>query len=211
MAATQGNLFVISAPSGAGKTSLVQAVIGRLENVVASISHTTRARRPNEEDGKDYFFVTETVFREMISRGDFVEHAEVFGNLYGTSKAEISRLMNDGTDVLLEIDWQGARSIRRSHPQARSIFILPPSQAALRERLVARARDELDVIDDRMKAAVSEMSHYGEYEFLIVNDDFEQAQEELSIIVRACRLSTENQRRELGQSLNKLIASGDAI
>ena len=119
--------------------------------------------------------------------------------------------MNDGTDVLLEIDWQGARSIRRSHPTARSIFILPPSRAALRERLVARAGDDLHVIEARMKAAVSEMSHYGEYEFLLINDDFEHAQEEFTIIVRACRLSTENQRRALGPSLENLIASTDAI
>jgi guanylate kinase len=211
MPSTQGNLFVISAPSGAGKTSLVRAVSARLDTVASSVSHTTRSRRPNEEEGKDYFFVTESGFRNMISGGNFIEHAEVFGNLYGTSRAEIDRLTSNGVDVLLEIDWQGARSIRKSHPLARSIFILPPSLAALRERLVGRAGDEPHVIEDRMNAAVSEMSHYAEYEFLVINDDFEQAQDEFTTIVRACRLSTENQKRALAGSLEKLIASAEQI
>ncbi len=211
MSPVHGNLFVVSAPSGAGKTSLVQAVITQLSNVAASVSHTTRARRPNEENGKDYFFVGEDEFREMISRDEFIEYAEVFGNLYGTSKAEITRLTNQGTDVLLEIDWQGARSIRRSHPDTRSIFILPPSNMTLRERLIGRAGDDPQVIEQRMQAAVGEMSHYEEYEFLIINDDFERASQEFAVIVRACRLSTENQKRTLGVALNKLIASEDSI
>jgi guanylate kinase len=211
MPPVHGNLFVVSAPSGAGKTSLVQAVITQLSNVAASVSYTTRARRPNEENGKDYFFVGEDEFREMISRDEFIEYAEVFGNLYGTSKAEITRLTNQGTDVLLEIDWQGARSIRRSHPDTRSIFILPPSNMTLRERLIGRAGDDPQVIEQRMQAAVGEMSHYEEYEFLIINDDFERASQEFAVIVRACRLSTENQKRTLGVALNKLIASEDSI
>jgi guanylate kinase len=206
-----GNLIVLSAPSGAGKTSLVKAVIERLDRVAASVSHTTRARRPNEVDGRDYFFVSTSEFEDMIARGDFIEHAEVFGNLYGTSQSEIQKMLDNGVDLLLEIDWQGARSIRQSHPRARSIFILPPSDAALRERLLGRAGDDPDVIEKRMQAAVSEMSHYAEYEFLLINDDFERTLDEFCVIIRACRLSTDSQRARLASILDQLIASAATI
>ena len=147
----------------------------------------------------------------MIARGDFIEHAEVFGNLYGTSQSEIQKMLDNGIDLLLEIDWQGARSIRQSHPRARSIFILPPSDAALRERLLGRAGDDPDVIEKRMQAAVSEMSHYGEYEFLLINDDFERTLDEFCVIIRACRLSTDSQRARLASTLDELMASAVTI
>ena len=147
----------------------------------------------------------------MIARGDFIEHAEVFGNLYGTSQSEIQKMLDNGFDLLLEIDWQGARSIRQSHPRARSIFILPPSGAALRERLLGRAGDDPDVIEKRMQAAVSEMSHYAEYEFLLINDDFERTLDEFCVIIRACRLSTDSQRVRLASTLDQLMASAVTI
>jgi len=206
-----GNLIVISAPSGAGKTSLVRALTERMENVVASISHTTRPCRPGEVDGIDYFFVAEPEFQTMIVEGDFLEHAKVFGNLYGTSLGQIQRTLDNGTDLLLEIDWQGARSIRDIYPEVVSIFIMPPSQAALRERLVGRGKDGQEVIESRMQAAVSEISHYREYEFLVVNDEFERALDELSLIINACRLKTASQRNRLGRSVASLMASADTV
>jgi len=206
-----GNLIVISAPSGAGKTSLVRALTERMENVAASISHTTRPCRPGEVDGIDYFFVAEPEFQKMIVEGDFLEHAKVFGNLYGTSLGQIQRTLDNGTDLLLEIDWQGARSIRDIYPEVVSIFIMPPSQAALRERLVGRGKDGQEVIESRMQAAVSEISHYREYEFLVVNDEFERALDELSLIIHACRLKTASQRNRLGRSVASLMASAGTV
>lgn len=211
MESRPGNLIVISAPSGAGKTSLVHALMKHMDGIRASVSHTTRARRPGENDGEDYFFVDEPTFREMIAGNKFLEYAEVFGNLYGTSNKQIQLVLDNGTDLLLEIDWQGARRIRETYPGSVSIFVLPPSEAALRERLVGRAGDEAVVIEQRMQAARSEMSHFAEYEFLLVNDDFDVALEELCAIVRACRLKTALRRRALGPDLARLIASGDAV
>jgi len=206
-----GNLIVISAPSGAGKTSLVQAVITRMEGLSASVSHTTRARRGSEEDGKDYFFIDHATFLRKVEEGDFLEYAEVFGNLYGTSNAQIQRTLDNGTDLLLEIDWQGARSIRLVFPGAVSIFVLPPSESALRERLIGRGGDESAVIEQRMRAARGEMSHFGEYEFLVVNDDFDRALEELCMIIGACRLKTQTRRPNLGSDLSDLMASVDTL
>lgn len=206
-----GNLIVISAPSGAGKTSLVHGLIARMDNVAASISHTTRACRPGERDGIDYFFVGTPTFEKMVLEGDFLEHAEVFGNLYGTSSAQIQRSLDNGSDLLLEIDWQGARGIRKAYPNAVSIFIMPPSEAALRERLIGRGVDGQEVIDQRMQAAMGEISHYNEYEFLVVNDEFERALDELCLIISACRLKTTSQRNRLDTSLGSLMASGDAV
>ena len=211
MATNPGNLIVISAPSGAGKTSLVQALIKRMDNLSASVSHTTRVCRPNETEGENYYFVSKDDFQQMISRDDFVEYAEVFDNLYGTSRAEIQRMLNKGVDLLLEIDWQGARSIRQSHPEVHSIFILPPSQAALRQRLVGRGGDRPEIIEQRMQTAVGEMSHFEEYEYLLINDDFDQAVDELSLIIRACRLKTDPQRRRYKPNLKLLLASVDTI
>jgi guanylate kinase len=211
MGSGPGNLIVISAPSGAGKTSLVQAVITRMEGISASVSHTTRARRGSEEDGKDYFFVDHETFRHLIDEGDFLEHAEVFGNLYGTSNAQIQRTLDNGTDLLLEIDWQGARSIRQVFPGTVSIFVLPPSEAALRQRLIGRGGDDPSVIEQRMRSARGEMSHFAEYEFLVINDEFDRALEELCMIIGACRLKTQARRPDLGSDLRDLMASTDTL
>lgn len=207
MPSSTGNLIVISAPSGAGKTSLVQALIGRMDGISSSISHTTRVRRPTETDDEDYFFVSDSTFRKMIANGEFLEYAKVFGNLYGTSKTQIQHRLDAGVDLLLDIDWQGARIIRQAYPDAISIFILPPSEAALRERLVGRGDERPTVIEERMRSANSEMSHFEEYEFLLINDDFERALDELGGIIGACRLKTASQRRHLGPDLGGLIAS----
>jgi guanylate kinase len=209
MAASAGNLIVISAPSGAGKTSLVAALITRMDNIAASVSHTTRPRRPTETDDEDYFFIDEATFAQLVADGEFLEYAEVFGKRYGTSKAQIQRSLDTGIDLLLEIDWQGARNIRRAYPEAVSIFIVPPSEAALRERLVGRGGDDPAVIEERMQAAMSEMSHFDEYEFLVINDDFAQAVDDLCVIVRACRLKTATQRQRL--DLGSLMASADSV
>lgn len=211
MEPNRGNLIIISAPSGAGKTSLGGALIARMDRISASVSYTTRACRPAEADGEDYFFVDQAAFRQMIADGDFLEYAEVFGNLYGTSKTQVQRMLDKGIDLLLEIDWQGARAIRRAYPEAASIFILPPSKRALRERLVGRGGDDPVVIEERMQAAMSEMSHCGEYEFLLVNDDFDRALGDLCAVVHACRLKTGTQRRRIGPDLSGLLASSDGL
>ena len=156
----KGTLYIISAPSGAGKTSLVQAILATLPDVVVSVSHTTRRRREGEVDGKNYHFVDQQQFQQMIDNGDFLEHASVFDNHYGTSSQHIQQQLQGGKDVILEIDWQGARQIRQLLVDCRSIFILPPSVQSLRERLRGREQDSEDVIESRMREAVSEMSHY---------------------------------------------------
>ncbi len=205
-----GNLIVISAPSGAGKTSLVHALVQSEPSVTVSVSHTTRPRRAGERDGIDYHFVDDTAFRAMVDREEFVEYAEVFGNSYGTSKLEISTQIERGVDLVLEIDWQGARAIRAAFPAAVSVFILPPSESTLRERLLKRG-DDPDVIERRMRSALGEISHFDEYEFLVVNDVFEQALDELRGVVRSCRLKTPLRQRHLAPGLAGLIASAKAI
>lgn len=176
-------IIVISAPSGAGKTSLVQAMVKRFDHLAASISHTTRERRDGEIHGKDYFFVNHEEFEAMRAAGKFLEHAEVFGNYYGTGIQQIEDRQAEGLDVILEVDWQGARNIREHMNNVLSIFILPPSIETLRQRLVGRGRDDKQVIDRRMDAAAAEMSHHDEYDFLIVNDDFQLATQELAAII----------------------------
>ena len=177
------DLIVISAPSGAGKTSLVQAMVAKFDHLVASVSHTTRNQREGEVHGKDYFFVSPAEFRKMRDADKFLEHAEVFGNLYGTSIDQIRAQQEQGLDVILEIDWQGARNIRQRMKNVLSVFVLPPSFDTLRERLEGRGQDDDEVIQERMDAAMAEMSHFDEYEFLIVNDDFETACDELAGIL----------------------------
>ncbi|MDZ7686732.1 MAG: guanylate kinase [Gammaproteobacteria bacterium] len=180
---TAGRLFVVAAPSGAGKTSLVRALIERCPDVEVTVSHTTRPQRPGERDGVNYFFVSPREFKDMQARDAFVESATVFGNFYGTSYAEIDRVTASGRHVILEIDWQGARQIRATRPAALSIFILPPSLDTLRERLSARAQDDETTIDRRMAEAISEMSHYREFDYVVVNDDFGVALDQLDAIV----------------------------
>ena len=167
-----GRLFIVSAPSGAGKTSLIKALLGRASGLAVSVSHTTRPQRPGEVDGVNYHFVDMPTFRAMAGRGEFLEHAEVFGNCYGTSRASVEQALAAGQDVVLEIDWQGARLLKPVFPQATTIFILPPSIDTLRERLEARGQDSQAVIERRMAAAAEEMAHAGEYQHQVVNDDF---------------------------------------
>ncbi|MBY4675519.1 guanylate kinase [Marinobacterium arenosum] len=202
----KGTLYVISAPSGAGKTSLVKALLAQDPQVVVSVSHTTREMRPGEVDGKDYNFVEMATFDAMINRGQFLEFAEVFTNKYGTSQVWVEEQLNNGLDVILEIDWQGAQQVRRLMPQCVSVFILPPSREELHARLTGRGTDEKDVIDYRMGQAVEEMSHYGEYDYLVINDQFETALDELQAVFRARRLLLERQQQRHGDLLQALLA-----
>jgi guanylate kinase len=180
----KGKLFVFSAASGTGKTSLAKALVESTPDVAFSVSHTTRAPRPGEQHGVHYYYVTREEFDRMVANGEFVEHATVFGNSYGTSKQAIEDQVQSGKSVILDIDWQGARAIKKWRPEAVSIFILPPSRAALRERLTNRQQDSQEVIDRRMREAVAEMSHYQEFDHLVVNDDFNAALEDLRAILR---------------------------
>lgn len=202
---TLGTLYIISAPSGAGKTSLVRELTSKLSFVKVSVSHTTRAKRPAEVDGVDYNFINRDDFQEMINRGELLEFAEVFDNLYGTSEQWVRSTLQQGQDLVLEIDWQGAQQVRRLLPQAKSIFILPPSQASLRERLQKRGQDDEQTIEQRMQQAVTEMSHYVEYDYLIVNDDFEQALSELEAVFVSNRLQQLPQQKRHCQLLTQLL------
>lgn len=201
-----GTLFIVSAPSGAGKTSLVRALRENLEGFTVSVSHTTRAQRPGEVYGRDYFFVNHAEFEGMIESGGFLEHARVFDNYYGTARATVEKALSEGQDVLLEIDWQGARQIRNLMPNCISIFILPPSRRTLEERLKARGQDDPDTIARRMRDAISEMSHYSEYDYLIVNDDFDRALAELRSVVVASRLKTGRQSEVHKDLIGGLLA-----
>jgi guanylate kinase len=176
-------LFVISAPSGAGKTSLVKALLERLPGLRVSTSHTTRKPRPNEQEGREYFFVDNHEFNALVDDGAFLEHARVFDNQYGTSREQLEQKLAAGHDVILEIDWQGARQVRAAMPACRSIFILPPSREALRERLNGRKTDSPEVIERRLADAVTDMSRYEEFDYVVVNADFEHAIEDLVQIV----------------------------
>lgn len=197
-----GELFIISAPSGTGKTTLVKRLVGTVPDVVFSVSHTTRPRRPGEVEGSDYFFVDRTSFEQMVARGEFLEYAEVFGNLYGTARAAVADPMARGKSVLLDIDWQGARMVREAMPQARSIFILPPSRGELERRLRDRGQDSDEVIARRMRDAAAEMSHHDEYDYIVVNDDLESALADLGAIVQ----NRPTQTRSVDVDLRALIA-----
>ena len=201
-----GTLFTVSAPSGAGKTSLVEALLQRRQNIQVSVSHTTRPIRPGETDGINYHFVTEPVFLAMLERTEFLEHARVFGNLYGTSQLWVEKQLANGIDVILEIDWQGAEQVKRLMPHSRSIFILPPSRATLEQRLTSRGQDDSDTIQNRMSEAVEEMSHYIESDYLVINSDFELALTELDAIVLSQGLRTQNRASALVQLLTDLLS-----
>jgi len=204
---TKGILYILSAPSGAGKTSLVKSLVSDLSFIRVSVSHTTRPMRPGEEDGVNYHFTDRDTFQAMINQGDFFEFAEVFGNFYGTSQAWVQDTLAKGYDLILEIDWQGAKQIRRLMPDAKSIFILPPSQEALRQRLNNRGQDNDDVIENRMQQAVSEMSHYVEFDYLLINDDFNQALNELKSIFIANQLVLNKQQSQHTELLRQLLQS----
>jgi guanylate kinase len=200
-------LFVIAAPSGAGKTSLVKALLQRLPELAVSTSHTTRKARPNEAEGREYFFVDNQEFDRMVAAGAFLEHARVFDNQYGTSRGQLEQKLAAGRDAILEIDWQGARQVRAALPDCRSIFILPPSREALRTRLTGRQTDSAAVIERRLADAVTDMSHYGEFDYVVVNDDFERAVDELAQIVRGDGERYAAKRPALSPILANLLAS----
>jgi len=202
----KGNLFVISAPSGAGKTSLVKALVDSLSGIRVSISHTTRPMRPGEVNGVNYHFVTRENFIEQVERSEFLEHAEVFGNLYGTSQRWVEDQLAQGGDIILEIDWQGAQQIRRLMPSVISIFILPPSREILIQRLRNRGQDSEDIIARRTAEAIHEMTHYSESDYLIVNDQFQQALTELQAIVHSQRLRQLRQATLHQPLINSLLS-----
>ncbi|MES9940384.1 MAG: guanylate kinase [Candidatus Thiodiazotropha sp. 6PLUC2] len=200
-----GTLYILSAPSGAGKTSLLKVLRGQDGKLHVSVSHTTRPMRPGEENARDYHFVDRETFLQMVSSDAFLEHAEVFGNYYGTSEAEVRGQLDGGRDTVLEIDWQGARQVRARFPEAVSIFILPPSPEALHERLSARGQDSEEVIQGRMQQAVSEMSHYDEFDYLVINDEFDTALGELRAIVNADRLRLTYQSDRHAEQIKALL------
>jgi guanylate kinase len=200
-----GTLFTVSAPSGAGKTSLLEALVARSPDLQVSISHTTRQRRRGETDGVNYHFVDHARFQAMLAKEAFLEHAEVFGNFYGTSRTWVEDQLAAGKDVILEIDWQGAAQVKSLLPETRSIFILPPSRETLEERLTARGQDDAATIARRMSQAVSEMSHYREYDYLVVNADFETAVADLAAVIHSQRLRTASQRQRHADLLQRLL------
>jgi guanylate kinase len=203
---SSGTLYIVSAPSGAGKTSLIKALLEAQTQIRVSVSHTTRAMRPGEIDGVNYHFTERAAFIEMLEQDAFLEHAEVFGNLYGTSQRWLEDTLKEGFDLILEIDWQGAQQVRRLMPQAKSIFILPPTPQALRQRLTNRGQDSEAIIDERMREAVSEMSHYVEYDYLVINDDFNSALDDLKAVFRANQLLQAPQQQRFSELLCRLLA-----
>ena len=206
---TKGTLYVISAASGAGKTTLVSAVLQQVPELVVSVSHTTRAPRQGEVDGVNYHFIDKGKFEAMVEAGDFFESASVFGNMYGTSQQHIQQQLLKGKDVILEIDWQGARQIRQLVSDCKSIYILPPSIAALRERLISRGQDDEVIINKRMCEAISEMSHYAEFGYLVINDDFDEARDNLAAIIMGERMLFEHQQQKHAELLTELLTFED--
>lgn len=203
---TQGTLYTVSAPSGAGKTSLVKALVESTVDVCVSVSHTTRPMRPGEIDGENYHFVDHDNFSRMVDEKAFLEHAKVFTNSYGTSQAWVEQQLSEGVDVILEIDWQGAEQVHGLMPGSIGLFIVPPSQAALRERLTGRGQDGEEVINARMAEAKSEMSHYSSADFLVINDDFDHALTEFRSIILVQRLKLTYQQSKHQGLLNNLLS-----
>ena len=201
---TRGVFYIITAPSGAGKTSLVKALVETDESLCVSVSHTTRSRRPGEKDGVNYHFVSDDIFITMLTQGDFLESAEVYVNRYGTSQHWVDQQLAGGIDVILEIDWQGAEQVRNLYPKACSIFILPPSLQDLSQRLQGRAQDDEETIDKRMRQAVNEITHVAEADYMVVNEDFETALSDIRAIIRSRRLTVPVQQGKLGDLLSSL-------
>ncbi len=202
-----GTLFIVSAASGTGKTTLVKALLKNCDNLSVSISHTTRPIRVGELDTVHYHFTSKDSFVEMIGNGAFLEHAEVFGNYYGTALSTVESTLRQDHDIILEIDWQGAQQVRRLYPNAVSIFIIPPSRAALRNRLQARGQDSDEVITQRLNGAIADMSHFIEFDFVVINDDFDTALENLRSIVEASRLRQSVQTIRHGERIQSLLSS----
>jgi guanylate kinase len=204
---SRGRLYVIAAPSGAGKTSLVRRLLERKPRLRLSISHTTRKRRPTEQEGREYYFVDVPQFLDLEKKGAFLEHARVFDNYYATGRETVERFLKAGSDVILEIDWQGARQVREAMPDAQTIFILPPSRAALEERLRSRNTDSEEVIQRRLRDAVHDMSHWKEFDYVVVNDDFERAVADLVAIVERRGHPLRRDRADLRQLLARLLGA----
>jgi guanylate kinase len=202
-----GILFIVSAPSGAGKTSLVRALLKQDPTLAVCVSHTTRPMRPTERNGINYHFVDTTTFRELIANGEFLEHADVFGNLYGTARSSVARCFDSGADVILEIDWQGAAQVRERHPDVVSVFILPPSLATLRARLHNRGEDASEVIENRLAEARTELAHHNDFDYLVVNDDFAAALNQLQAIVQAERCRRPAAGKRLQTLLEDLLSA----
>lgn len=200
-----GHVYVISAPSGGGKTTLVEALMAQDSNVTRAVTHTTRGAREGEENGVDYHFVTKDQFREMIQNEDFLEHAEVFDNLYGTSLAEVRKHTATGKDVVLVIDWQGAASVKAMMPEAQLIFVIPPSIAELEARLSARKQDDPEIVKKRMADAMNQIRHYEKFDYVIINDDFKRALQDLSQIFKVNRLRTHYQKSKNQPLLDDLL------
>jgi guanylate kinase len=200
-----GLLFVVSAASGTGKTSLVKALLERVNNLHVSVSHTTRGQRPGELDGVHYHFSTKEDFLALVQEGGFIEYAEVFGNYYGTAQRTVKEQLAKGHDVLLEIDWQGAEQVRKLFPESKQIFILPPSQFDLRQRLSNRGTDSVEVIEHRLSCAVEDMQQYVNFDFVIINDDFNKALHDLEAVIIANRLELKQQSERHQDLIQKLI------
>lgn len=199
-----GNLFIISAPSGAGKTSLVSALLKSNKQIALSVSYTSRTPRHGETNGKDYHFISREMFLEMVKEGDFLESAEVYGNLYGTSQSWIRKQLDAGHDILLEIDWQGAAQVRKLMPHAISIFILPPSLAALETRLKGRGQDSAEVIARRLQASQEDISHVSEFDYVIINDKLDEALQQLAAVITAAGLCRDGQLARHASLINQL-------
>jgi len=201
----KGKLYIISAPSGAGKTSLVRQLVNDIEQLTVSVSHTTRLMRAGEIHGKDYFFATPDEFKKMIANHAFLEHAKVFDNFYGTAQQSVEYQLENGIDVILEIDWQGAQQVKKKLPNCLAIFILPPSIEVLQQRLEGRGQDTKNVIQRRMDDAVSEISHCHKFDYLVVNDDFDMALQELRSIIICHRLEKSRQLKNLKPLIEELV------
>jgi guanylate kinase len=204
---SRGRLYVIAAPSGAGKTSLVRRLLERKPQLRLSISHTTRKQRPTEQEGREYYFVDVPQFLDLEKKGAFLEHARVFDNYYATGRETVERSLAAGSDVILEIDWQGARQVRKALPEAQTIFVLPPSRESLEERLRSRNTDSEEVIQRRLRDAVHDMSHWKEFDYLVVNDDFERAVSDLVAIVERRGDRLRRDRRDLEELLARLLSA----
>ncbi|HIF50882.1 MAG TPA: guanylate kinase [Thiotrichaceae bacterium] len=204
-----GTLFIIAAPSGAGKTSLIKSLISKVDNLDVSISYTTRKPRADEKEGEAYFFVDENEFKELINKNHFLEYAKVFDNYYGTSKSWVDKEMLTGRNFILEIDWQGAQQVKSQLRNSVGIFILPPDYHTLRKRLVGRQNDEQEIIDHRMNAAREEISHYKEFDYIVINDDFEQALSEIKTIIAATNLGSCRQSAFYDDFVGQIMAQKD--